>query len=222
MLPVIALVGRPNVGKSTLFNRLTRTSAALVSDWPGLTRDRQYGFGKVGPVDYLVVDTGGLGDNRDGIDGLVANQTLRAVEEADVVLLLVDGREGVTVADENITDALRRGGSSVVLIVNKTEGQLPDLACAEFHTLGLGEPMAISSAHGDHVPELMERVLQGFSTVQIHETDAETIRVAVIGRPNVGKSTLINRLLGEERVVASEHPGTTRDSIDIPFHRAGR
>ena len=222
MLPVIALIGRPNVGKSTLFNFLTRTRDALVADVPGLTRDRQYGFGKVGDRPYLLVDTGGLSGNTDGMDGAIAKQTLRAIDEADAAVLLVDARGGRTAADDAIAERLRRSGKPVWLAVNKAEGLDADVAAAEFHALGLGEPVAISSAHGDRVALLIEAVLARLpvATAEAVElADAQRIRIAVAGRPNVGKSTLVNRLLGEERVLAYDEPGTTRDSIYISFER---
>mgnify|MGYP001135003721 CR=1 FL=1 len=224
MLPVIALVGRPNVGKSTLFNVLTGTRDALVADVPGLTRDRKYGFGKVGPVPYLVVDTGGLVADAEGVEELMAQQTLRAVEEAHRVLFLVDAREGLVPSDRFVAEILRTRGKDVVLVANKAEGLDPATAAAEFYELGLGEPQAISSAHGAGVRALMERVLAGFEAPpQDERADADKeIRVAVIGRPNVGKSTLINRLLGEERLVAYDQPGTTRDAVFVPFERDGR
>ena len=222
MLPVIALVGRPNVGKSTLFNRLTRSRDALVADFPGLTRDRQYGFGKVGPVPYIVIDTGGLAGAREGVDELMEQQTLKALEEADRVVFLVDAREGLTAADENVAALVRRRDVPVTLAVNKGEGLASDVAASEFHALGLGEPVVISAAHGDRITGMMDGVLAGFEPEREPEAPAEGITVAVIGRPNVGKSTLINRLLGEERLVAFDQPGTTRDSVRVPFRRDGR
>ena len=222
MLPVVALVGRPNVGKSTLFNFLTRTRDALVADLPGLTRDRQYGFGRVGPVPYIVVDTGGLTGTRDTLDGLMARQTMRALDDADVILFMVDAREGLTGTDEQVAELLRRRGRPVTLVVNKAEGQPAAVAATEFHRLGIGEPAVISSAHGDNVRALMEEVLAAFppdeeAAAEAPEEDA--IRVAVIGRPNVGKSTLINRMIGEDRLVAYDLPGTTRDAVEVPFER---
>mgnify|MGYP006273777069 FL=1 len=222
MLPVIALVGRPNVGKSTLFNRLTRSRDALVADFPGLTRDRQYGFGKVGPVPYIVIDTGGLAGAREGVDELMEQQTLKALEEADRVVFLVDAREGLTAADENVAALVRRRDVPVTLAVNKGEGLASDVAASEFHALGLGELVVISAAHGDRITGMMDGVLAGFEPEREPEAPAEGITVAVIGRPNVGKSTLINRLLGEERLVAFDQPGTTRDSVRVPFRRDGR
>jgi GTPase len=225
MLPVVALVGRPNVGKSTLFNFLTRSRDALVADVPGLTRDRQYGFGKVGPVPYIAVDTGGLTGEADVLDGLMARQTLRALDEADVVLFMVDAREGLGAVDQQVADLLRRRGRPVVLVVNKAEGLRPELAGAEFHRLGMGDPVVISSAHGDNVRALMDKVLTPFSAREEPagpRAGDDAIRVAVIGRPNVGKSTLINRMIGEERLVAFDQPGTTRDAVEVPFERDGR
>jgi GTPase len=223
MLPVIALVGRPNVGKSTLFNVLTGTRDALVADLPGLTRDRKYGFGKIGPIPYLVVDTGGLVAEADAIEVLMAQQTLRAIEEADRVLFMVDTREGLTPSDHFVAQTLRKLGKSVVLVANKAEGLDESTATADFYRLGLGEPQAISSAHGDGIRPLMELALAGIEvTPEPSSSGEENIRVAVIGRPNVGKSTLINRLLGEERLIAFDQPGTTRDAVFVPFEREGR
>jgi GTP-binding protein len=222
MLPVIALVGRPNVGKSTLFNVLTRTRDALVADMPGLTRDRKYGYGRNGPIPYLVVDTGGLVAEADGIEELMAKQTLRAIEEADRVLFLVDAREGITHSDRHVAQVLRRMNKEVMLVANKSEGLDAAMAGADFYQLGFGEPQAISSAHGDGIRALLERALTGFEAPSEGSVEEEGIKVAVIGRPNVGKSTLINRLLGEERVIAFDQPGTTRDSVFVPFERDGR
>jgi len=224
MLPVIALVGRPNVGKSTLFNVLTGTRDALVADEPGLTRDRKYGYGKIGPVPYIVVDTGGLVADAEGIEELMARQTLRAVEEADRVLFLVDVREGLTPSDHFVAQTLRKHGKDVVLVANKAEGLDRASAAADFYQLGFGEPQPVSSAHGDGIRALMEHALAGFEVPEaptaLERDDA--IRVAVIGRPNVGKSTLINRLVGEERLIAYDQPGTTRDTVLVPFERDGR
>ncbi len=225
MLPVIALVGRPNVGKSTLFNFLTRTRDALVADFPGLTRDRKYGRGVVGGRPYLVVDTGGLSGEAEGVDVLMARQTELAIGEADAVLFLVDARDGLTAADEAIAGRLRRTGKPVLLVVNKIDGVEPETARAEFHALGLGEPQGIAAAHGRGVAAMLEHALALLPEVELESTEAEEsdrVRVAVLGRPNVGKSTLINRLLGEERVLAFDMPGTTRDSIYIPFDHHGR
>jgi len=223
MLPVIALVGRPNVGKSTLFNFLTRTRDALVADLPGLTRDRNYGYGKVGSIPYLVVDTGGLVVDAQGVEQLMAKQALRAIEEADRVLFLVDTREGVQPSDHFISQTLRKLGKQVIVVANKAEGVDWGTAAADFFQLGLGEPESISAAHGDRVRELMERALDGIEVANKEGQvgGGDDIRVAVIGRPNVGKSTLINRLLGEERLIAFDQPGTTRDAVFVPFERDG-
>jgi GTP-binding protein len=226
MLPVIALVGRPNVGKSTLFNRLTRSRDALVADYPGLTRDRQYGDGKIGGRPYIVVDTGGLTDEGGSMDALMARQVWQAVDEADAVIFLVDGRDGLSPGDEQVAARLRRIHKPVQLAVNKTDAVDPDVAAADFFALGLAEPQPVSAAHGRGINALMERVLAqlpGPGPAE-EEADAEKeqgIRIAVVGRPNVGKSTLVNRMLGEERVLAFDEPGTTRDSIFIPFERDG-
>ena len=230
MLPVIALIGRPNVGKSTLFNRLTRSRDALVADFPGLTRDRQYGFGKQGPVPYLVIDTGGVAGGETGLSELMVQQTIRALKEADIAIVLVDGRAGLTAADERVAELARLHAGKTRLVANKAEGMDPDLAAVEFHRLGLGEPVAISAAHGDRVAALMDEVLAPFVVPDAELPPDETeepsadqaLRIAVIGRPNVGKSTLINRLLGEDRLVVYDQPGTTRDSIAVPFERDGR
>jgi GTP-binding protein len=223
MLPVIALVGRPNVGKSTLFNVLTGTRDALVADVPGLTRDRKYGFGRFGPTAYLIVDTGGLLAEAEGVEVLMAQQTLRAVEEADRVLFMVDIREGLTTADHFVARTLRKQGKDVILVANKAEGLEVGSAISDFYQLGFGEPQAISSAHGEGVRTLIERALTGIQASAQPPADTnDNIRVAVIGRPNVGKSTLINRLLGEERLIAFDQPGTTRDAVFVPFEREGR
>ena len=227
MLPVIALVGRPNVGKSTLFNRLTRSRDALVADYPGLTRDRQYGFGRLGPVPYIVIDTGGVAGGEEGINEAMVEQTARALEEADVALILVDAREGISAADEHVADLARRNGKKTWLVVNKGEGLDSDIAGSEFHALGLGEPVVVSAAHGDHVNALMEAVLEDFEPdeerpVPSYDDDEHALRIAVVGRPNVGKSTLINRLIGEDRLVVYDLPGTTRDSVSVPFEKNDR
>lgn len=223
MKPVIALVGRPNVGKSTLFNYLTRSRDALVADRPGLTRDRQYGSGRVGERAYIVVDTGGLSGDEHGIDVLMQRQVQQAVDEAQVVLFLVDARDGLSAGDEAIARWLRQQGRDVVLVVNKTDVGDPDVLSAEFHSLGLGAPALISAAHGRGVARLMERVLAGLPPEEGEDAgDEKGIKVAMVGRPNVGKSTLINRILGEERVVVFDMPGTTRDSIFVPFERDGQ
>ena len=225
MLPVIALVGRPNVGKSTLFNRLTRSRDALVADQPGLTRDRKYGLGKIGNRPYLVVDTGGLSGEAGGIDGLMEQQVRQAINEADHILFLVDAREGASAGDQAIAEELRRTGKPVTLVVNKSEGLDPGMAGAEFYALGLGDPHTIAAAHGQGVRRLMDAVLESLPEAppeREEETEERGIQIAVVGRPNVGKSTLINRLLGEERVLAYDQPGTTRDSVFIPFERDGQ
>jgi GTP-binding protein len=222
MLPVIALVGRPNVGKSTLFNVLTGTRDAIVADVPGLTRDRQYGFGRLGPVPCVLIDTGGLIENPIGIEAQMRAQTERAVAEADRLIFLADARAGLSPQDEFVARELRRSGKPVTLVLNKAEGLDPELAAAEFHALGFGEPFAVSASHGQGCEELMEQVLAGFPAQPAAQDDSGVIRIAIIGRPNVGKSTLVNRLLGEERVIASAEPGTTRDSILVPFERDGR
>ena len=221
MKPVIALVGRPNVGKSTLFNFLTRTRDALVADMPGLTRDRQYGTGKVGGRDYIVVDTGGLSGEDEGVDSLMADQVSQAIDEATIVLFLVDGKDGLTPGDEAIAQHLRQCGKTIHTVVNKTDGGDPDVLCAEFHAMGLGEPFPIAAAHGRGVRSLIEEVLGEASEEEAAEEAEEQggIRIAIVGRPNVGKSTLVNRILGEERVVVYDMPGTTRDSIFIPLER---
>ena len=235
MLPTLVIVGRPNVGKSTLFNRITRTRAALVADFPGLTRDRHYGRGRGGDRPFLVVDTGGFEPvAKDGILHEMAKQTRQAIAEADVVIFLVDGRAGLTPQDKTIADLLRRSGRPVVLAANKSEGLNSERAAAEFYELGLGEPHPISSAHGDNVTSMVElavsRAPAAAAAVAADEpsmaddrSDAnEPIKVAIVGRPNVGKSTLVNTLLGEERVIAFDEPGTTRDSIYLDFERDHR
>ena len=226
MLPVIALIGRPNVGKSTLFNRLTRSRDALVADYPGLTRDRKYGFGKLGAIPYLVIDTGGVAGGERGIGERMVGQTVRALGEGDVAIVMVDGREGLTAADEHVADLARRHADRVWLAVNKSEGLDADVVSSEFHSLGIGEPHAVSAAHGDRISALMDAVLADFDApVEADEDDdgdVDELRIAVIGRPNVGKSTLINRLLGEDRLVVFDQPGTTRDSVAVPFERNDR
>lgn len=226
MLPTIALVGRPNVGKSTLFNRLTKSRDALVADLPGLTRDRHYGRGKVGSRPYLLIDTGGFEPiAKEGILAEMARQTLQAVDEADLVIFIVDGRDGLTAHDKHIADQLRKRGREVLLAVNKAEGMRRDVVASEFFELGLGQPLAISSAHGDNVRELIDLALEKLPSATeetAEEEEADVPRVAIVGRPNVGKSTLVNTLVGEERVIAFDQPGTTRDSIYIDFERAGR
>jgi GTP-binding protein len=228
VIPTIVIVGRPNVGKSTLFNRLTRSRAALVADVPGLTRDRHYGRGRVGGKSYIVVDTGGFEPvAHDGIMHAMAQQTLLAVDEADAIVLLVDGRQGLTPQDRAVAEQLRKTGRTIWLVVNKAEGMQPAAVNAEFYELGLGDPLAISAAHGEGVSDLADLITVDFP-VQEKEDDDDDIasethpRIAIVGRPNVGKSTLVNCLLGEERVVVFDKPGTTRDSIYIDFERGGR
>lgn len=262
--PVVSLVGRPNVGKSTLFNRLTRSRAALVADYAGLTRDRHYGEGRVGDIPFLVVDTGGFEPvAKSGILMEMARQTSLAISESDVVIFLVDARAGVNAHDHEIARLLRKTRAHVFLAVNKAEGMNHGVATADFHELGLGEPYAISSAHGDGVVDLIETALaevltqnqpanqteagedeqadeaelsdeqiaQVLATADTAEDGIEAtpdeftdhrLKLAIVGRPNVGKSTLINTLLGEERVIAFDMPGTTRDAIEIEFERNGR
>ena len=226
MKPVIALVGRPNVGKSTLFNRLTRSRDAIVHDVPGVTRDRHYGEGRQGERSFIAIDTGGLEPGaEEGIYVEMARQAEQAIAEADAVIFMVDGRAGLTGGDREIAGKLRRLSSPVYLAVNKTEGMQPDTAVAEFHELGLGAPAPISGAHGEGVRELMDLALSPFpyeSEPEPEDAQKGHPRVAIVGRPNVGKSTLINALVGEERVIAFDKPGTTRDPIEVPFERAGR
>ncbi|NCV87232.1 MAG: ribosome biogenesis GTPase Der, partial [Oxalobacteraceae bacterium] len=226
MKPVIALVGRPNVGKSTLFNRMTRSRDALVADFPGLTRDRHYGEGRIGKRPFLVIDTGGFEPvAKDGIMREMAKQTQQAIAEADIVMFMVDGRQGLTPHDKTITEFLRKAGSKVMLVVNKSEGMRYASVAADFYELGLGDPCVISAAHGDGVPDLVESALDELienTTEAPDQPEHRGIRIAIVGRPNVGKSTMVNALLGEERVIAFDMPGTTRDSIEIPFERDGR
>jgi GTP-binding protein len=222
MLPIVAIVGRPNVGKSTLFNALTRTRAAIVADVPGVTRDRQYGYSRVGATPCVLIDTGGLIENPKGLEAQMRVQTEKAVAEADRIVMLADARAGLTSQDQFIARELLRTGKPVVLALNKAEGLEADIIAADFHTLGLGMPLAVAAAHGQGMLELMEVVLEGLDSRSDEPEENASIRVAVIGRPNVGKSTLVNRLIGEERVIASDQPGTTRDSILVPFHRDGR
>jgi GTP-binding protein len=220
MLPTVALVGRPNVGKSTLFNRLTRSRAALVHDAPGLTRDRHYGRARGETRAFLVVDTGGFEPvAKAGIEREMARQAETAIAEADVVVFIVDGREGVTPQDLAIAARLRRAGRATILAVNKTEGIDRERAAAEFHELGAGEPLPVSAAHGENVKALVERIEALLPPEAVDDATAQDdrVKVAIVGRPNVGKSTLVNTLLGEERVIAFDEPGTTRDSIHLDF-----
>ena len=255
MVPVVALVGRPNVGKSTLFNRLTRSRDALVADFPGLTRDRKYGQAKVGEHDFIVIDTGGIDGSEEGVETKMAQQSLAAINEADVVLFMVDGRAGLTSADEAIAAHLRKIEKPAMLVVNKIDGIDADAASADFWQLGVDDMYQIAAAHGRGVTALIERALDPFfdnmlsagkegeiedltefadqdeESLDYSEEEAEEafkrlqdqpIKLAIIGRPNVGKSTLTNRILGDERVVVYDMPGTTRDSIYIPMERDGR
>ena len=223
MKPTLVIVGRPNVGKSTLFNRLTKTRDALVADIPGLTRDRHYGHGRVGGRPYLVVDTGGFEPQaKAGIMHEMARQAEAAIAEADTLLFVVDGRAGVTPQDKVIAERLRKTGRPLLLVVNKGEGVNRAVFAAEFHELGCGTPLVISSAHGEGVRELIEEALAPFPEEPEEGEQGSGPRVAIAGRPNVGKSTLINTLLGEERVIAFDLPGTTRDAIEVPFERNGR
>jgi GTP-binding protein len=227
MIPTIVLVGRPNVGKSTLFNRLTKSRDALVADLPGLTRDRHYGRGVGASQPYLVVDTGGFEPNTDsGILKAMAKQTLLAIDEADVIIFLVDGRQGVTPQDMEIANRLRKSSCPVLLAVNKTEGMQKAVVSADFHELGLGDPLSISSAHGEGVRDIVELALENFKVtedVPVNDYSGDRIpKVAIVGRPNVGKSTLVNALLGEDRVIAFDQPGTTRDSIHIDLEKNGK
>lgn len=248
MLPVIALVGRPNVGKSTLFNRLTRTRDALVADFPGLTRDRKYGQAKLDEDEFIVIDTGGITGDDEGLDAVMAEQSLLAIDEADAVLFLVDARVGMMVADQAIAEHLRKQEKKVFLIANKTDGIDADSACAEFYGLGLGEVYHIAAAHGKGVRQMIDTALDGYFDAPVEGDEEEDefdegevfvddeekllaeqerlaalpIKLAIIGKPNVGKSTLTNRILGEERVVVYDQAGTTRDSIYIPMSREDR
>jgi GTP-binding protein len=224
--PTIVLVGRPNVGKSTLFNRMTRSRQALVADIPGLTRDRHYGHGESGGKSYFVVDTGGFEPvAKDGIYREMARQTRQAVDEGDAVLFLVDARQGLTPLDRQIAVELRKTARKLWLVVNKAEGLSHEAAAAEFHELGLGEPLTVSASHGEGVHDLADIVLENFpadADADDANADDKHPKIAIVGRPNVGKSTLVNTLLGEERVIAFDQPGTTRDSISIDFERNGR
>ncbi len=225
MIPVIALVGRPNVGKSTLFNQLTRSRDALVADFPGLTRDRKYGEARLGSRPYVVIDTGGISGDENGIDSQMAGQSLTAIEEADAVLFMVDAREGLHAADEALARHLRQRNKSFHLVVNKVDGLHAELAASEFYALGVESMFAIAASHGRGVRAMIESVLAQFPPEEkeaAHEAFPDSTRVAVVGRPNVGKSTLVNRLLGEERVVVFDQPGTTRDSIYIDYRRGER
>ena len=220
MIPVIALVGRPNVGKSTLFNRITRTQDALVADFPGLTRDRQYGDAVFEKKPFIVVDTGGVGVDDLAVDALMSKQSQFALEESDIIFFLVDARSGLTPVDRDIATRLRKVNKPVYLVVNKTDGLDEDIATADFQTLGFVEVFPLSATHGRGLPTLLKSVTESFPVgVEELPTKDTPIKIAFSGRPNVGKSTLVNRILGEERVVVYDLPGTTRDSISIPFER---
>jgi GTP-binding protein len=222
-LPVIALVGRPNVGKSTLFNYLTRSREALVANFPGLTRDRQYGRIKRGNRDCLLIDTGGIADDADGVEVFSRQQVQLALEEADIIFFMVDAREGLNASDQIIVEILRKLDKPAVLVANKIDGINPDEAIADFYQLALGKPITITATHGRGITELLDKVDELIpETSEDQEEIDQGISIAIIGRPNVGKSTLVNRLLGEDRVVVFDQPGTTRDSIYIPFDRDGK
>lgn len=225
MIPVLALVGRPNVGKSTLFNRLTRSRDALVADYAGLTRDRKYGEAFFNERKFIVIDTGGLTGEEQGIETVMAEQALMAIEEADAVLFMVDCRAGLTPVDAEIAQKLRSYNKTLFVVANKMDGLSHDVVIAPFYELGLGEVHGIAAAHGRGVNHLMQEVVDSFPAEPL-ETDendtAKGVKIAVVGRPNVGKSTLVNRLLGEERVVVFDMPGTTRDSIYINYERQGQ
>ena len=224
MLPVIALVGRPNVGKSTLFNRMTKSRDALVADYAGLTRDRKYGEATLGERQVLCIDTGGLTGGEEGIDGAMAEQSLLAIKEADLVLFLVDCRAGITAADSHIGNHLRSTGKPVIVVANKVDGSDPDIATAPFYELGFGDLLPMTASHGRGMRQLTSQLLRVLPEPQAEADEAEAaesggIKIAVVGRPNVGKSTLVNRMLGEDRVVVYDMPGTTRDSIYIHYQR---
>ena len=225
MLPVVAIVGRPNVGKSTLFNALTRTLDALVADIPGVTRDRQYGISNVGELPCVLIDTGGLVQQAEGIDYLTARQVLQAIDEAQLVFFVVSAKEGLTHADEEISKVLRQRDRPVLLVGNKTDGTDPDMSLAEFAALGMDQALPVAATHRQGVTALMEQAMTvlpptAASDAEL-EVDENQLRLAIVGRPNVGKSTLINHLLGEERVMAYDSPGTTRDSISVFMERGG-
>ena len=224
MIPVIALVGRQNVGKSTLFNRLTRSRDALVANFPGLTRDRKYGEARVGPQPFIVIDTGGISGEEEGIDPQMAGQALMAIDESDAVFLMVDARAGLTAGDEQLVTHLRQHNKNFHLVVNKIDGVNEDVALADFYALGIKHLYPMTATHGRGVWALLEDALSAFEPPTSESENAEGggTRVAIIGRPNVGKSTLVNRLLGEDRVVVYDQPGTTRDSVYIDYEREGR
>jgi GTP-binding protein len=224
LLPVVAIVGRPNVGKSTLFNALTRTRDALVADMPGVTRDRQYGISRVGKAPCLLVDTGGLVSNAEGIDYLTAKQVHQAIDEAHLVLFVVSARDGLMAEDEEIASLLRKSSRKVILVANKVDGLDEDTAMADFASLGMGELLAVAAAHRRGLDTMMRRVERLLPEIPESPEEEETdrLRLAIVGRPNVGKSTLVNRLLGEERVLAFDQPGTTRDTISTLLERDGQ
>lgn len=223
MLPVIAIVGRPNVGKSTLFNRLTGSRNALVANYPGLTRDRQYGEGELGGRRFVVVDTGGITGTEKGLDAAMADQSRQAMEDADAILFMVDARDGLTATDQFIATSLRPKSGRVYLVANKIDGLDPNAALTDFYSLGLGEVHATTATHGRGVKTLLTRVLADLPLAAVPLVAAASgVKIAIVGRPNVGKSTLVNRLLGEERVVVFDQPGTTRDSIYIEYQRGGK
>ncbi len=222
MIPVIALIGRPNVGKSTLFNVFTRSRDAIVANEPGLTRDRQYGVGERADKTFIVIDTGGLSGEKQDLDDLMARQTGLAIEEADEILFIVDAHDGLTSGDRLIADQVRKAGKSCYVIVNKVDGANPDQAQSDFFALGFEHVHLISAAHRKGTGVLLDKLLESYPSQQADDVNDGGPMVAVIGRPNVGKSTLINRLVGEERVVAFDQPGTTRDTISVPFERHGK
>jgi len=222
MIPVIALIGRPNVGKSTLFNVLTRTRDAIVANEPELTRDRQYGIGKRGAKKFIVVDTGGLSGNKQSLDELMARQTLLALEEADEVLLMVDARDGISSSDDMIANLVRKSGKSTSVVINKVDGIDPVQAQADFSALGFPRVYPVSAVHRKGISSMLDAVMRQYAEDQPDHDFDQGPTVAVIGRPNVGKSTLINRLAGEERVVTYDQPGTTRDTVSVPFERRGK
>src|SRR5690606_33915190 len=220
MIPVIALVGRPNVGEATLFNRLTRTRDALVANHAGLTRDRKYGEGNIEGRRFIVIDTGGISGEEEGIDNMMAGQSLLAIQEADIVLFILDSREGLNAADHMIAKHLRVNNKKTYLVANKIDGMDPDIALAPFYELGLGEVFPTTATHGRGVRSLMEEILAEIPEEPEESVDDATgVKIAIVGRPNVGKSTLVNRMLGEERVVVYDEAGTTRDSIYINYTR---
>lgn len=227
MKPVLALVGRPNVGKSTLFNRLTKSRDAIVADFAGLTRDRHYGNARFDKHEFIVIDTGGFEPTADkGIYKEMARQTQQAVAEADVVVFVVDARGGISAQDHDIANYLRRLGKPTILVANKAEGMKEGAQLVEFYELGLGEVLPVSASHGQGIRDMMAQALAPLNLADPDDEDADAdsgiIKLAVAGRPNVGKSTLINTWLGEERLVAFDMPGTTRDAISVPFERNGQ